>query len=405
MNLTNEQKMIQETAHKIAQQELAPKAAQVDRDLTFPADGLQQLAETGFLGMTIPEALGGGGADTLSFVLTVEAIAQGCASTALLFLTHGLAARALAAAGSDEQKSRLLPAMIRGERLEALAATEPDAGSNPLAIALKTKADGDDFVVNGSKVFVTAAEEAELYLVVLRTDQAKAPIDFSALVIEKGTPGFSFGKKDEGMGLRGISWGELVFEDCRVPRVNLLGAENGYLGVAMSFAGLAMVGTAAISLGIAQASVDAAIGHAKSREIAGQTIGHYQGIQFLLAEMSTALAAARALTYSSVHGQALRYRDGHRRGAQSPAGAWRKRVQPRVAVGALLSRRARTHAALNTVRDVERDAGQNARGDAATIENKRRTSHSGRFSSTGNRSAFSQRIYLRLLRRQFPSFS
>ena len=249
--------------------------------------------------MTVPEVLGGGGTDTLSFVLAVEAIAQGCASTALLFLTHSIVSRALAAAGSDEQKSRLLPAMIRGERLGTLAATEPDAGSNPLAIATEAKAEGDDFVVNGTKAFITAAEEAEVYLVVLRTGQAKTPVDLSALIIEKGTPGFSFGKKIEGMGLRGISWRELVFEDCRVPRVNLLGAENGYLGVAMSFAGLAMVGAAAISLGIAQGSVEATIAHAKTRVIADQPIGHYQGIQFQVAEMNTTLAAARALTYSA----------------------------------------------------------------------------------------------------------
>ena len=299
MNFTDEQKIIQETAKKIAQQELAPKAAEVDRDQAFPVDGLQQLAKAGFLGMTVPEALGGGGTDTLSFVLAVEAIAQGCASTALLFLTHSIVSRALATAGSDEQKSRFLPAMIRGERLGTLAATEPDAGSNPLAIATKAKAEGDDFVVNGTKAFITAAEEAEVYPVVLRTGQAKTPVDLSVLIIEKGTPGFSFGKKNEGMGLRGISWGELVFEDCRVPRVNLLGAENGYLGVAMSFAGLVMVGAAAISLGIAQGSVGATIAHAKTRVIADQPIGHYQGIQFLVAEMNTILAAARALTYSA----------------------------------------------------------------------------------------------------------
>jgi alkylation response protein AidB-like acyl-CoA dehydrogenase len=299
MNFTDEQKIIQETARKIAQQELAPKAAEVDRDQAFPVDGLQQLAKAGFLGMVVPEALGGGGTDTLSFVLGVEAIAQGCASTALLFLTHNVVSRALAAAGSDDQKSRFLPALIRGERLGAVAATEPDAGSNTLAIATKAKAEGDDFVVNGTKAFITAAEEAEVYLVVLRTGQAKTPVDLSALIIEKGTPGFSFGKKDEGMGLRGISWGELVFEDCRVPKVNLLGAENGYLGVAMSFAGLAMVGAAATSLGIAQGSVEATIAHAKTRVIADQPIGNYQGIQFLVAEMNTILAAARALTYSA----------------------------------------------------------------------------------------------------------
>ncbi len=298
MNFSNEQKMIQETARKIAQQELAPRAAEVDKNMAFPTESLKQLAQADLMGMTVPEALGGGGADPLSFVLAVEAIAQGCASTALLFLTHGVVTRALAAAGTDEQKSRLLAAMISGERLGALAATEADAGSNPVAIATKARAEGDDFEVNGSKIFITGAQEAAVYLIVLRTDQAKIPPDLSALIIEKGTPGFAFGKKDEGMGLRGISWGELVFAGCKVPKANLLGAENGYMGVMGSFAGLAMLGAAAISLGIAQAGVDAAINHAKSREIANQPISNYQGVQFMVAEMSMALAAARALTYS-----------------------------------------------------------------------------------------------------------
>jgi alkylation response protein AidB-like acyl-CoA dehydrogenase len=214
-------------------------------------------------------------------------------------MTHNLVARALAIAGSDEQKGRLLPAMIAGHRLGALAATEPNSGSNPMAIATKATTDGDDFVVNGTKIFITGAEEAEVYLVVLRSDTAKAPPELSALFIEKGTAGFSFGKKEECMGLRGTSDGELIFQDCRVPKANLLGEEDGYLAVMPKFAGLAMVGSASISLGIAQVAVDAAVEHAKTREIAGQPIGQYQGVQYLLAEISTALAAARALTYSA----------------------------------------------------------------------------------------------------------
>ncbi len=298
MNLSDEQKMIQQTARKMAQEELATRAAQVDREQIFPRDGLGKLAEAGYLGMTVPKAMGGGGADTLSFVLVTEAIASGCASTALVFLTHAAVARALAAAGSDEQRDRILPALLAG-RLAALAATEPASGSNPLAITTKATSNGDEFVVNGNKHFITGAEEAEVYLVLVRTDQAKSPADLSALVIEKGTPGFSFGKKEDNMGLRGTSDGELIFEDCRVPRTNLLGAENGYLAVMPKFVGLAMLGCAGISLGIAQTAVDAAIEHAKTREIAGQAIGQYQGVQYLIAEMSTALAAARALTYSA----------------------------------------------------------------------------------------------------------
>jgi butyryl-CoA dehydrogenase len=207
--------------------------------------------------------------------------------------------RALAIAGSDEQKKRLLPAMTAGKKLAAFAATEPASGSNPFAITTKAVSDGDDFVVNGTKHFITGAEEAEVYLVILRTDQAKSPADLSALIIEKGTPGLSFGKKEDGMGLRGTSDGELILQECRIHKTKLLGAENGYLAVMPKFAGLGMVGTAGISLGIAQAAVNAAVEHAKTREIAGQSIGQYQGVQYLIAEMSTALAAARALTYSA----------------------------------------------------------------------------------------------------------
>ena len=299
INLNEEQKMIQETATQIAQKELAPKTAQRDIEGIFPRDELQKLAEAGFLGMAVPKPMGGSGADTLSFVLATEAIAEGCPSTALVCMTHNLVARALAIAGSDEQKGRLLPAMIAGHRLGALAATEPNSGSNPMAISTKATTDGDDFVVNGTKIFITGAEEAEVYLVVLRSDTAKAPPELSALFIEKGTAGFSFGKKEDCMGLRGTSDGELIFQDCRVPKANLLGEENGYLAVMPKFAGLAMVGSASISLGIGQVAVDAAVEHAKTREIAGQPIGQYQGVQYLLAEISTALAAARALTYSA----------------------------------------------------------------------------------------------------------
>lgn len=299
MNLTDEQKMIQETVSRIAREALAPKAAEVDRAQIFPRDGLQELAAAGLLGIAVPEALGGGGSDTLSFVLVTEAIAKACASTALLSVTHSVVARALALAGSEEQKKRLLPGLVAGTKMAAFAVTEAECGSNPMAVTTKATSDGNDFVVNGTKVFITGAEEADVYLVLLRTDQAKGPLDLTALFVEKGTPGFSFGKKEDFMGLRGASNGELVFQNCRVSKTNLLGEENGYMAIGPRFLGLALIGTAGISLGIAQAAVDAAVEHAKTREIAGQPIGQYQGVQYLIAEMNTALAAARALTYSA----------------------------------------------------------------------------------------------------------
>jgi butyryl-CoA dehydrogenase len=299
MNLSDAQKKIQTAARDLSLKELAPQAAWVDKERSFPLDGLNKLGLAGFLGLTIPQALGGGGADNVSFVLAIEAIAKSCASTALVFLTHSLATRALAMAGNDEQKQRFLPAMISGEKLGALALTEAASGSNSLAIATKAVADGDSYIVNGTKTLITGAEQAQVYIVVLRTDEAKAPLDLSAIIIEKGTSGFSFGKKADFMGLCGASNGDLVFENCRVPKTNLLGPENGYINVSPAYASHAMLGMAAISLGIAQAAVDAATEHAKTRQNGGKPISSYQGIQFLIAEMTTALAASRELTYSA----------------------------------------------------------------------------------------------------------
>jgi butyryl-CoA dehydrogenase len=299
MSLTDDQKSVQQLAAKVAVQELAPKARSVDTEQIFPEDGLQSLARAGFLGMVIPEVMGGEGKDTLSFVLVTEAIAKACASTALVFVTHETVARALAAAGSDAQKNRLLPDLISGKKICALAATESTSGSNSLALVTRGTKDGDDFIVNGTKMFITGANEAAVYLVLLRTDQSKGPMDLSALIIEKGAAGFTFGKKEDNMGLRGASDGELVFRNCRVPVMNLLGGENGYLAIMPKFVGLAMLGMAGISLGIAQAALDAAIEHAKTRTIAGQAIGQFQGVQYLIAEMATSLAVARELTYQA----------------------------------------------------------------------------------------------------------
>jgi butyryl-CoA dehydrogenase len=299
MSFTEDQKIVQELATKVATQELGPKARGIDVDQAFPWEGLQALARAGLLGMVVPEALGGEGKDTLSFVLVTEAVAKACASTALVFVTHETVTRALAAAGSDEQKASLLPELISGNKIGALAATEANSGSNSFALLTRAARDKGEFVVNGSKMFITGANEASIYLVLLRTDQSKGPADLSALFIEKGSEGFTFGKKEDNMGLRGASDGELVFRNCRVRVANLLGGENGYVAIMPRFVGLAMLGMAGISLGIAQAALDAAIEHAKTRTIAGQAIGQFQGVQFLIAEMATSLAAARELTYNA----------------------------------------------------------------------------------------------------------
>lgn len=174
-----------------------------------------------------------------------------------------------------------------------------------MGVSTKAVAEGDEFIVNGTKSFITGAEQAQVYIVVLRTDNAKTPLDLTAMIIEKGSPGFSFGKKSEFMGLCGISNGDLSFENCRVPKTNLLGAENGYMGVGSAYASHAALGMAAISPGIAQAAVEASTEHAKTRLNGEHPISSYQGIRFLIAEMTTSLAASRALTYSAAEQVAI----------------------------------------------------------------------------------------------------
>lgn len=300
-NLTSEQKIIQQTVNKIAQQYLAPRAAEIDRTYTFPWDGIRKLAESDIMGMIIPSEYGGVGADNLSFVLATEEIAKACASTALITVSHTAVCKGILIAGNDAQKKKFLPLLARGEKIGAFAVHEANCGSNAMAIETKALASGNDYTVNGSKIFITNAQEAEIYLVLVRTDPAKGPQGISMLIIEKDTPGFYFGNKDERMGFNGVSSRELVFQDCRVPKENLLGQEgSGLQIVANAIVGFAFLGAAAISLGIAQAALDASIKHGKERIIAGHPIGAHQGIQYLIADMSASVDAARSLLYWTV---------------------------------------------------------------------------------------------------------
>jgi alkylation response protein AidB-like acyl-CoA dehydrogenase len=216
MNFSDEQKMIMKTASKVSCENLEPETPKNDREGSFPREGLNKLAEKEFMGLTVPAPMGGAGADTLSFVLATEAIAKGCPSTALIYATHSVIARAVSLGGSDELKGRLLSGMVSGAKLGAFASTEPNSGANAFAIGTKAVTDGDEFIVNGSKTFITSAQEADAYMVLLKTDKAQSPANISALIIEKDTPGFTFGNIEDNMGLRATSDGELFFEDCRV---------------------------------------------------------------------------------------------------------------------------------------------------------------------------------------------
>ncbi|HLB11921.1 MAG TPA: acyl-CoA dehydrogenase family protein [Dehalococcoidia bacterium] len=298
--LTPEQTLIRQTAAEIAQRELAPQAAALDIQGGFPREAIRKLAGAGLLGMTIPPAYGGSGADTLSLVLATEALAKACANTALVTLTHLAVGFAVTAFGTPGQKEKLLPQLARGDKLAALVATEPDAGSNALATQTAIQAAHDGYLVNGTKAFITSSGEADLYMTLGTVDRSKGIAGLTYLLAEKDRPGLSFGRRDEGLGLNGSARGEVVFQDCAVPRENLLGPEGGALPVGMAAAALAMLGAASISLGLAQAALDASIQHCKERVVAGQPLGAYQGLQFLISDMSAQVDAARSLLYHAV---------------------------------------------------------------------------------------------------------
>ena len=299
-NLSEDHKIIKETVSKIAQKELAPKAAEIDKTGSFVWDGLKKLKEADVLGLAIPTEYEGIGMDTLSFVLAIEEIAKACASTGLSVISHSICSHIILSVGNNEQKKKYLAGLAKGEKLGAFCVHESNCGSNALALETRAVLEGNDYIVNGSKIFITNAQEAEVYAVLVRTDPSKGPQGLSMLLIEKGTEGFSFGKKEEKMGLNGTSSRELFFQDCRVPKENLLGNEGeGLKIVSQVIIGFGFFGAAAISLGIAQAALDASLKHAKERVIAGNPIGANQLIQSLITEMSLGVDTVRALLYSA----------------------------------------------------------------------------------------------------------
>ncbi len=296
VDITAGRKQMVQLAREIAVDKLAPNAAGIDREFGFPADGLKHLARSGLMGLILPPPFGGTGGDTVSFVQVTEELARACANTALVYLTHLTAGMGVLVGGKDGVKKAVLPAMAKGEKLGAFAATESGCGANVLALQTVAKR-GDDgsYRVTGSKAFITSGGEADYFLVAVRTSNTPGPAALSMLLMGKDTPGFSVGRKDRRLGINGTSSSELFFDNSPVPSDHLLGQEGGYMAVGMPMIGVALLGAAAIAVGIAQAALEASIDHAKSRKVGGQPIGAFQGVQFLVSEMSAQVEAARAL--------------------------------------------------------------------------------------------------------------
>jgi len=293
------EKEVKELARQIARERIAPNAGERDRNSAFPREAIQTLGDSGILGMVVSENHGGSGASRTAFASMTSELGCACASTALVVVSHIIAEKAIEVAATDVIKGKWLPPLMAGRALGAFAVHESNSGSNAGAITTTARKDGDYYIVNGSKFFITSAGEADVYLVLVRTDPEKGPQGMSALLIEKDAHGLSFGHPEDKMGLRSSSSREMFFNDCQVPASNLLGVEGGGLQViGQSVIGWGFFGAAGISVGIAQAAVDLAVHHAKERTIAGQPIGAHQAVQSLIADMIIQSEAAEALLAS-----------------------------------------------------------------------------------------------------------
>jgi len=298
--LTDEQKMIRETVRNFAETEVKPSATERDEQEHFDRELMfEKVSELGLPGVIFPEEYGGAGADYISYAIAVEELSRVCASTGVTLSAHvSLAANPIYKYGNEEQKQKFLRPLAEGSKLGAFGLTEPSAGSDAGGTKTMATLDGNDWVLNGSKIFITNGGFAEIYIVFARTDNAaQKHHGISAFIVEKDTPGFSFGKKEKKMGIRSSATCELVFENCRIPRENLLGEEGSGFKIAMQTLDGGRIGIAAQALGIAQGAFDAAVDYAKERKQFEKPIVSQQAIQFMLADMATQIEAARLVVY------------------------------------------------------------------------------------------------------------
>lgn len=302
--LTEEQNLIRETVRSFAEAELAPSAADRDEQEYFDRELMfDKVAELGLAGIVFPEEYGGADADYISYAIAVEELSRVCASTGVTLSAHlSLGANPIYLFGTEEQKQKYLIPLAEGSKMGAFGLTESSAGSDAGGTRTTATLDGDEWILNGSKIFITNAKEGDIYIVFARSDkEAQKHHGISAFIVEKGTPGFSFGKKELKMGIRSSLTYELVFDNCRIPKENLLGEEGKGFKIAMKTLDGGRIGIAAQALGIAQGALDAALEYAKERKQFNQSIGSFQAIQFKLADMATEIEAARLLVYQSAY--------------------------------------------------------------------------------------------------------
>jgi butyryl-CoA dehydrogenase len=299
--LTEEQEQLRRTVRKFAEKELAPIAAEAEEKGEFHREIYEKLADLGLLGIPCSEEYGGAGLDYSTYVIVIEEIAKHCLATAVGLAVQGLPQIMIGLFGNEEQKRKYLVPLASGKKLGAFALTEPNSGSD--AASLKTSAvlDGDSYSLNGTKVFITHGGVADVYLVMAKTDPSKGSHGISSFIVESDTPGFSCGKTEKKMGMRASPTREIIFENCRVPRQNLVGKEGDGFKIAMTALDSGRITIGAAAVGIAQAALDESVKYAKQREQFNQPIANFQGIQFMLADMATSIRAARNLVKEAAY--------------------------------------------------------------------------------------------------------
>jgi alkylation response protein AidB-like acyl-CoA dehydrogenase len=298
-DFTEEQNEIVELTRKIAKERMLPVRAELDEGEEFPWEIMHILGEAGLFGIYIPEEYGGLGFGNMENCLAVEELSKCCIGISVSFAASGLGAYPILLYGSEEQKKKYLPDIASGKKLAAFGLTESAAGSDAAAIRTTAQKDGNEYVLNGVKQWITNGGEAETYSVIAITNKTKGPRGASAFIVEKDTPGFTFGKKEKKLGIRASATRELVFEDCRVPKENLIAREGMGFIVAMKTFDQTRPGIASQGVGLAQGALDAAVEYARERETFGRPLIAHQAVQHMLADMATQTEAARQLTYLS----------------------------------------------------------------------------------------------------------
>ena len=302
--LSKEHEMARALFREFAEKEVKPLAIEVDETEVFPRETVEKMAKAGFMGIPVPKEYGGQGCDILTYAMCVEELAKVCGTTAVIVSAHtSLCCDPILTFGTEDQKKKYLPDLASGKKIGAFGLTEPGAGTDAQGQQTKAVLDGDEWVLNGSKLFITNGKEADVYVIFAITGmvekRGRMTKEISAFIVEKGTPGFSFGTKEKKMGIRGSSTYELIFTDCRIPKENMLGAQGKGFGIAMHTLDGGRIGIAAQALGLGEGALERTIAYVKERKQFGRAIGQFQNTQFQLADMATKAQAAQFMVYKA----------------------------------------------------------------------------------------------------------